>query len=123
GGWSQGSDFFLHSIGDSWVHGGTSREDSVGVQVLTDVDVALHDRVPNGHCVRDTVSGIENDSSGTTRSVERKHSLDSDVHSRCVESFEHDLRHLLTVGFWVQWSLVGDDTVLNWVFKSQDTSL
>ncbi len=26
-------------------HGGTSREDGVGVQVLADVDVALHDRV------------------------------------------------------------------------------
>ncbi|PAV87101.1 hypothetical protein WR25_12714 [Diploscapter pachys] len=41
----KGSDFLLHSVGDSRVHRGSSREDGVGVQVFTDIDVALHDRV------------------------------------------------------------------------------
>merc|ERR1711983_751675 len=45
GGWSQGSDFLLHSVSNTWVHGGASRHDGVGVQVLTDVNIALHDGV------------------------------------------------------------------------------
>ena len=48
GGRSQGGDLLLHSVGDSWVHGGTSGEDGVGVEILTDVDVALHDAVVGG---------------------------------------------------------------------------
>ena len=45
GGWGQGSDFLLHTISNTRVHGGATGEDSVGVQILTDVDIALHDRV------------------------------------------------------------------------------
>ena len=45
GGWGQGSDLLLHTVGNTRVHGGTTGEDSVGVQVFTDVNVALHDRV------------------------------------------------------------------------------
>merc|ERR1719220_3018780 len=48
GGWSQGSDFLLHSVSNTWVHGGASRHDGVGVQVLTDVNIALHDGVVCG---------------------------------------------------------------------------
>merc|ERR1712242_658441 len=48
GGWSQGSDFLLHSVGNTWVHGGATRHDGVGVQVLTDVNIALHDGVVGG---------------------------------------------------------------------------
>jgi len=44
----EGGDFLLHTIGDTGVHGGAARQDSVGVQVLADVDVALHDRVVDG---------------------------------------------------------------------------
>merc|ERR1712210_403974 len=44
----QGSDLLLHSVGDTGVHGGASGEDSVGVQVLPDIDVALHDGVVGG---------------------------------------------------------------------------
>lgn len=35
----------LHPIGDAWIHGGAAREYRIGVQILTDVDVALHDRI------------------------------------------------------------------------------
>merc|ERR1719191_1260979 len=33
----------LHTISNTWVHGGASRQYSVGVQVLPDVNVTLHD--------------------------------------------------------------------------------
>jgi len=48
GGWGKGGDFLLHSIGNTGVHGGTAREDVVGVEVLSDIDVALHDGVVGG---------------------------------------------------------------------------
>ena len=44
-GWSQSSDFFLHSVSNSREHGGATRQHCVGVQVLTDVHVALHDGI------------------------------------------------------------------------------
>ena len=43
--WSQGSDFFLHSVSDSWKHGGATRQHCVSVQVFADVQIALHDGV------------------------------------------------------------------------------
>ena len=45
GGRSQGGDLLLHTIGDTGVHGGAAGEDGVGVEIFTDVDVALHDGV------------------------------------------------------------------------------
>jgi len=45
---SEGGDFLLHSVSNTGVHGGAAGQDSVGVQVLTDVDVALHDGVVHG---------------------------------------------------------------------------
>ena len=49
---SQSSDFLLHAISNTRVHGGTTGQDSVGVQILTDVDIALHDGVVD--CFMDT---------------------------------------------------------------------
>jgi len=48
GGWGEGGDFLLHSIGNTGVHGGTAREDVVGVEILSDINVALHDGVVGG---------------------------------------------------------------------------
>merc|ERR1711931_364548 len=48
GGWSKGGDFLLHTISNTRVHGGASRHDGVGVQVLPDVNIALHDGVVGG---------------------------------------------------------------------------
>ena len=48
GGGSKSSDLLLHPVGDTGVHGGASRHDSVGVEVLADVDVALHDGIVGG---------------------------------------------------------------------------
>merc|ERR1719494_15496 len=48
GRWGEGRDLFLHTISNSREHGRSSRQDSVGVQVLTDINIALHDRVVGG---------------------------------------------------------------------------
>merc|ERR1712018_1128735 len=48
GGGSQGSDLLLHTISNTGVHGGASGHDGVGVQVLPDVNIALHDGVVGG---------------------------------------------------------------------------
>merc|ERR1719473_147269 len=45
GGGGKAGDLLLHAVGNAGEHGGTARKDSVGVQVLTDIDVALHDGV------------------------------------------------------------------------------
>eukprot|EP00038_Savillea_parva_P004742 m.141656 g.141656 ORF g.141656 m.141656 type:complete len:426 (-) comp11563_c0_seq1:2252-3529(-) len=221
----QSRDLLLHAVGNAWEHGGTTREHSVGVQVLTDIDVALHDRVVralvdasllhteegrleeglrapetlvtngndltvrklvrllerrgrgsrlhlslevegdvrellldvtdnltlsrrgervttlgedlhhvvgevtagkvetedgvwervsfvDGDGVGDTIARVEHDTRGTARGVQREHGLDGDVHGGSVEGLEHDLRHLLTVGLWVEWGLSEEDRVL-----------
>merc|ERR1712061_281152 len=48
GGGSQGGDLLLHSVGNTWVHGGAAGQHNVGVQVLPDVHIALHDGVVGG---------------------------------------------------------------------------
>merc|ERR1719391_1062128 len=48
GGGSQGGDLLLHTVSNTGVHGGASRHDGVGVQVLPDVNIALHDGVVGG---------------------------------------------------------------------------
>merc|ERR1719402_1006330 len=48
GGWSKSSDFLLHTVSNTRVHGGASRHDSVGIKILTDVNIALHDGVVGG---------------------------------------------------------------------------
>merc|ERR1719190_293587 len=48
GGGSQGSDLLLHAVSDTGVHGGAAGHDGVGVQVLPDVNIALHDGVVGG---------------------------------------------------------------------------
>ena len=48
GGRSQGSDLLLHPVSDAGVHGGAAGEDSVGVEILPDVHIALHDGVVGG---------------------------------------------------------------------------
>merc|ERR1712039_535895 len=43
GGGGQGGDLLLHTVSNTGVHGGASGHDGVGVQVLPDVNIALHD--------------------------------------------------------------------------------
>merc|ERR1712127_178896 len=48
GGWGKSGDFLLHTISNTGVHGGAARHDGVSVQVLPDVNIALHDGVVGG---------------------------------------------------------------------------
>merc|ERR1719266_1272197 len=48
GGWGKSSDLLLHTVSNTGVHGGASRHDGVGIQVLPDVNIALHDGVVGG---------------------------------------------------------------------------
>jgi len=48
GGGSEGSDLLLHTISNTGVHGGASGHDSVGIEILTDVNITLHDGVIGG---------------------------------------------------------------------------
>merc|ERR1711931_252413 len=48
GGWGKSGDFLLHTVSNTRVHGGASGHDGVSVQVLPDVNIALHDGVVGG---------------------------------------------------------------------------
>ncbi len=48
GGGSKGSELLLHSVSNAREHGGTTRQDDVSVEILTDINVALHDGVVGG---------------------------------------------------------------------------
>merc|ERR1712012_32185 len=222
GGGSKGSDLLLHTVSNTRVHGGATRHDGVGVQVLPDVNIALHDGVVgglvdtaglhakegrleeglrgteplvadgddlavgklvgllkggggssgghlllevkgdvaellldvtdnltlsgggegvaslgedlhevvgeltasqvktnngvgesitlvDGDTVGDTVTGVHDDTSGTSGSVQGEDSLDGDIHGGHVEGLEHDLGHLLTVSLGVEGSLSKED--------------
>merc|ERR1711944_86755 len=84
GGWSQGSDFLLHSVGNTRVHGGATRHDSVGIQVLTDVDIAFHDGVVGG--LMDT-AGFHSQERGLEESLRGTESLIADGDDLAVGKF------------------------------------
>jgi len=48
GGRSKSSDLLLHAVSNAREHGGAARQHGVGIQILADVDVALHDRASTG---------------------------------------------------------------------------
>jgi len=48
GGGSKSGDLLLHTVSNTRVHGGASRHDSVGIEILTDINIALHDGVVGG---------------------------------------------------------------------------
>lgn len=119
--------------------------------VDTSNGVGQGETLVNGHHVGNTITGVEHDTGGTTGGVQRQDSLDGNVEGRCVEGLEDNLGHLLTVGLRVDGGLseqdgvllrsdtelvvegvvpnllhvvpVGDDTVLDGVPQSQDTTL
>merc|ERR1719422_37799 len=131
----------LHQVVSKVTSSQVKTEDGMG-ESITFVD---------GDGVRDTISGVEDDTSGTTGGVEGEDSLDGDVHGGGVEGLKHDLSHLLTVGLGVEGSLsqedgvllggntelvvegvmpdllhvipVGDDSVFNGILQGEDTSL
>lgn len=66
----------------------------------------------DGDSVGDTITGVEDDTSGTTSGVEGEDGLDTDVHTGAVEGFEHDLSHLFTVDLGVHGGFSEEDVVL-----------
>ena len=75
GGWGEGGDLLLHTVSNTWVHGGASRQDGVSVQVFPDVNIALHDGVVGG--LMDTV-GLHTDEGWLEGSLRASESLVTD---------------------------------------------
>jgi len=84
-------------------------------------DEVFLDSVGNGETLEDwdgvgnTITGVNNHTGGSTVGVEGEDSLDGNVKSLNLESLEHELGHLLSVGFWVVWGLGEHNLVLGWV--------
>merc|ERR1712186_16809 len=128
----------LHEVVGELTASQVQTEDGVG-ESITFID---------GDGVGYTITRVHDNTSGTSRSVEGKDSLDGNIHGWHVEGLEHDLGHLFTVSFWVEGSFsqeygllfwcntelivegvmpdflhiipVGDDTVFNGVFQGKD---
>merc|ERR1711921_25909 len=75
GGGSQGGDLLLHTVSNTGVHGGASRHDGVGVQVLPDVNIALHDGVEGGLV---DAAGLHSQEAGLEESLRAPKPLVSD---------------------------------------------
>ena len=88
-------------------------------QVQTKDSVRERETLVDGHCVRDSVTGVEDDTRCTTGCVKRQYGLDGNVECWRIEGLEHNLCHLFTVGLGVQGSLRKKDRVLLW----RDTKL
>ena len=80
-------------------------------KIDTEDSVGKSKTLVDGDSVSDAITRIKDDASGTTRSVERKDSLDGDVESRRVKGLEHDLGHFFTIRLWVEGSLCEEDRV------------
>ena len=44
----QVGDFFVHTVRNAWIHGGTAWQHYIRVQIFSDIDIALHNRVESG---------------------------------------------------------------------------
>merc|ERR1712039_700620 len=66
----------------------------------------------DGDVVGDTIARVHDHTSGTTRGVEGKDSLDGNIHGGHVEGLEHNLSHLFTVSLGVEGSLSEEDGLL-----------
>jgi hypothetical protein len=149
------NDFALGGGGESVTTLGKNLHEVVGQIATSHVDtrdgVRKSETLVDGDNVGNTVTGVENDTGGTTGGVQRQNSLDGDVERGGVECLENNLCHLLTVGLGVDRSLgeqdgmllggdtqlvvegvvpdllhvvpVGDNTVLNGVSQGKDTTL
>jgi len=113
--------------------------------------VGQRETLVDGDNVGNTVTRVEHDTGGTTGGVQGQNGLNGDVEGGGVEGLEDDLGHLLTVGLGVNGGLsqedrvllgghaelvvegvvpnllhvipVGDNTVLNGVAQSENTTL
>ena len=90
-----------------------------GGQVATG-DSCLGDGVRDGETLVDgaglanTITRVEDDTSGTTGGVKGENTLHGNVHGGDIEVLEHNLGHLLSVNLGVVGSLSKEDAVLIW---------
>lgn len=66
----------------------------------------------NGNRVGNTVTGIQNNTSGPTRAIQRKNGLYLDIEALDMELIEHNLAHLLAILLGILWCLCDQDVVL-----------
>jgi len=64
--------------------------------------------------MRNTITRVKNNTSCTSGSIQGKDGLNGNIHSRGGKSFKHDLGHLFSVCFWVQWGFGQKNGVLFW---------
>ncbi|KAJ0000756.1 hypothetical protein NQD34_005776, partial [Periophthalmus magnuspinnatus] len=83
-------------------------------QVQTQDGVGQSIALVDGHCVGHTITGVHDNTGGTTRGIQGQHSLDGNVHGGGVEGVMPDLLHVIPVGH---------NTVFNGVLQGQDTPL
>ena len=62
----------------------------------------------------DTITRVEDNTGRSTVGVESEDGLDTHVEAWYIEDLEHDLSHLFSVFFWVEWSLGHEDWMLLW---------
>lgn len=109
-------DFSLSSGGEGVAALSQDLHEVVGQVTTSHIDtgngVGKSETLVDGDNVSDTITRVQNDTSGTTGSVEGQNSLDGDVEGGGVEGLEDDLGHLLTVGLGVDGSLGEQDRVL-----------
>lgn len=104
------SDDFTFGRGGEWITTFHKNLDEVireisSSQVETENGVWESETFVNGDSVRDTITGIQDDTSRSSGCVQGEHGLDGDVESGGVEGLEHDLGHLLAICLRVQGSL------------------
>ncbi len=148
-------DFALSSGGEGVTALSQNLHEVVGKIATSHIDtgngVGQSKTLVDGDNVSDTITRVQDDTSGTAGGVQGQDGLDGDVEGGGVEGLEDNLGHLLTVGLGVDGSLseqdgvllggntqlvvegvvpdllhvvpVGDNTVLNGVAEGKDTTL
>ena len=81
-------------------------------QVTSQAGVRQSVSLIDGDGVRDTVTRVDNDAGGPAGSVKGQDGLDGDIYGRRVEGLEHDLHHILFVGFRVKRGFGEEDGML-----------
>ena len=81
---SQAGDLLLHTVSNASVHGGATGQHSVGVQILTDIDITLHDGVVGG--LMDT-TGLHTQEAGLEESLWTTESLVADGDDLAIGKF------------------------------------
>lgn len=110
------AEIFLDLLDDLQFRGGGEVPSELRLAELLDVlgesttgNIHSLDSVWDGETLIDwdsmanTITRVNNETSGSSGGVERHDSLDGDIESWNKECLEHDLSHLLSVLLWLEW--------------------